>query len=92
MPTEVLSRGAVECVFDLTWQFTSWHEKQSDSCHEKIMDKFGGSRGLFDMILAEARAFEEEYQDVEWDVVYNYYEEIDTWGNTMLAKIAASIM
>ena len=81
-----------EALFDLTWQYSLWHDQQSEETKERIMDKLGGSRAIFYKLFVKAKEFQEAHQGKDWWDTHDYYEMVDTWGEALIASIIGDIM
>ena len=80
-----------EVMFDLTWIYVNWHDKQPRDVQETLMDYFGGSRGLFERLYEEAEEFTQVHKDVEWgeDANSDYFVVVDRWGGTKINDLRA---
>ena len=81
-----------EALFDLTWQYSLWHDQQSEETKERIMDKLGGSRAIFDELLKKAKQFQEAHQGKDWWDTHDYRELVDAWGEALIASLIGDIM
>lgn len=81
-----------ENIFELTFHYAAWHQNQTDELQEKLIEKFEGSRGIFQWIENQAELFEVYWanqQEIERNTVEStgYYEAIDKWMEKAIAGI-----
>lgn len=82
-----------EVLFDLTWGFTHWHDRQTSTLNGDIMDKLNGSRGIFEWLYNQAVLFQAHWMalPLEYRESGNYMEDVDAWLSEAVVKLAASV-
>lgn len=73
--------GVTEVIFDMSFALGNEWTRIAPAYREALMDRLGGSRGLYDWIHTQATAFEAMWValDEEDDRREDYYGEVNTW-------------
>lgn len=80
-----------EVLYDLTRGYVHWHDRQTATLQEDIMDALDGSRGIFEWLFAQATLFQAHWMALptEHRESGNYMEDVDAWLGEAVAKLAA---
>lgn len=78
-----------EILFDLTWGYALWHEKQKQEGIQDLWDNVGGSRGIFEWLFEQAGLFQKWWDDLPEDAPErdDYYGQVDCWLTMALNEI-----
>jgi hypothetical protein len=82
-----------EVLYDLTWGYTHWHDRQTSTLCADIMDELNGSRGIFEWLFDQAMLFQAHWMTLplEYRESGNYMGDVDAWLSDAVAKLAASV-
>jgi len=82
-----------EVLFDMTWGYTHWHDRQTTTLQADIMDELNGSRGIFEWLFNQAVLFQTHWMTLSIEHRENgsYMEDVADWLSDAVAKLAASV-
>lgn len=82
-----------EVLYDFTWGYTHWHDRQNVMLQADIMDELNGSRGIFEWLFNQAVLFQTHWMTLplEYRESGNYMEDASTWLSEAMVKLAASV-
>lgn len=82
-----------EVLYDMTWSYTHWHDRQTPALQGDIMDELNGGRGIFEWLYNQAVLFQAHWVTLPLEHRENgsYMEEVDAWLSEAAVKLAASV-
>ena len=82
-----------EVLYDLTWGYAHWHDRQTATLQGDIMDSLNGSRGIFEWLFDQAALFQAHWMALprEYRESGNYMEDVDAWFSGAVDKLAAGV-